>query len=91
MVISMYIFDQLKKLIALYDEILKQPHRTELARELRDEEDLFMLLCFSEMVGVPNPAFYYTLELYPLLIERFHDWHLRMGLETSPLDGIRCC
>ncbi|WP_077211662.1 cory-CC-star protein [Bacillus dakarensis] len=87
----MYIFDQLKKLIALYDEILKQPHRTELARELRDEEDLFMLLCFSEMVGVPNPAFYYTLELYPLLIVRFHDWHLRMGLETSPLDGIRCC
>lgn len=87
----MELIGQIKKLIGLYDEILKQPHRTELARELRDEEDLFMLLCFSEMVGVPNPAFYYTLELYPLLIERFHAWHLRMGMETSPLDGIRCC
>jgi hypothetical protein len=50
-----------------------------------------MLLCASEMLGIPNPAFYYTLELYPLIIERFHEWHLRMGMEKSPLDGIRCC
>lgn len=87
----MNFFEQLKKAVALYEEILEQPHRTELARELRDEEDLFMLICFSEMVGIPNPAFYYTLELYPLLVERYHQWHLRMGLKTSPLDGIRCC
>lgn len=84
-------FEYLKKVIATYDEILKQPHRAELARELRDEEDLFMLLCFSEMLGIPNPAFYYTLELYPIVIERFHEWHVRMGMEKSPLDGIRCC
>ncbi|MFC0044764.1 cory-CC-star protein [Metabacillus iocasae] len=81
----------MKKMIHIYDEILKQPHRTELARELRDEEDLFILLCFSEMLGLQNPAFYYTLELYPLIIERFHEWHVRMGMEKSPLDGIRCC
>lgn len=83
--------EKMKRAIALYDEILKQPHRTELAREMRDEEDLFMLLCFSEMLGLPNPAFYYTLELYPMIIGKFHDWHLRMGMEKSPLDGIRCC
>ncbi|MBM7703762.1 hypothetical protein JOC83_002611 [Bacillus iocasae] len=87
----MDLLDKMKKMIHIYDEILKQPHRTELARELRDEEDLFILLCFSEMLGLQNPAFYYTLELYPLIIERFHEWHVRMGMEKSPLDGIRCC
>ncbi|HCA23820.1 MAG TPA: DNA helicase, partial [Pseudomonas sp.] len=56
-----------------------------------DHDDLFMLLVFGEMMGVPNPAAYYTLELQPLLLERFHDWHRRMGMEHSPLDHFRCC
>jgi len=82
---------KLKRVIEIYDQILKQPHRAEIARELRDEEDIFMLLCASEMLGIPNPAFYYTLELYPIIIERFHEWHIRMGMEKSPLEGLRCC
>nr|WP_026701330.1 cory-CC-star protein [Salibacterium aidingense] len=81
----------LKKLIELYDEVLSLPHRAEIKREIRDEDDLFLLLCFSELLGIPNPVSYYTLELYPEMIERFHDWHLRMGMEKSPLTGIRCC
>ncbi|WP_180827222.1 cory-CC-star protein [Bacillus sp. UMB0728] len=87
----MDLLSQLKKAAAFYDEVLRLPHRAEIARELRDEEDLFILLCFSEMAGLPNPAFYYTLELYPHIIKKFHEWHLRMGMEKSPLDGIRCC
>ncbi len=83
--------DKLKTLIQWYDEMLSLPHRSEVARELRDEDDLFMLLLYSEMVGIPNPVYYYTLELYPYMLEKFHDWHLRMGMEKSPLDGIRCC
>ena len=67
------------------------PYRAAIARARRDEEDLFMLLVFSEMMGVPNPASWYTLEVQPLLLERFHDWHRRMGMERSPLDGFRCC
>jgi hypothetical protein len=81
----------LKKIISLYDEIISLPHKTEIARELRDEDDLFMLLLYSETLGIPNPVFYYTLELYPYILDKFHDWHLRMGMEHSPLDGIRCC
>ena len=50
-----------------------------------------MLLVFAEMMGLPNPAAYYTLELQPLLLERFHQWHVRMGMERSPLDHCRCC
>ncbi|MFD2682155.1 cory-CC-star protein [Bacillus seohaeanensis] len=81
----------LKKIISLYDEIISLPHKTEIAREFRDEDDLFMLLLYSETLGIPNPVFYYTLELYPYILDKFHDWHLRMGMEHSPLDGIRCC
>lgn len=75
----------------LADEFYKAPYRSVIAREKRDQEDLFMLLVFSEMMGVPNPASYYTLELQPVLMENFHDWHTRMGMEKSPLDNFRCC
>ncbi|MCF3943378.1 cory-CC-star protein [Oceanobacillus alkalisoli] len=83
--------DRLKRIIEIYEEILRMPHRTEIARELREEDDIFLLLLYSEMIGIPNPVYYYTLELYPYMIEKFHDWHLRMGMEKSPLSGIRCC
>lgn len=81
----------LKKFFELYDQILRQGHRMEIARELRDEDDLFMLLLYSDMLGIPNPAFFYTLELYPHMLERFHEWHLRMGMDKSPVTGFRCC
>lgn len=63
----------------------------ELAREQRDREDLFMLLVFSESLGIPNPASWYTLELRGPMLEAFHDWHRRQGMEKSPLDDFRCC
>lgn len=83
--------DKIKKLIQYYEDVISLPHKGEIARELRDEDDLFLLLLYSEMIGIPNPVFYYTLELYPYIIEEFHEWHLRMGMEKSPLTGIRCC
>ncbi|EZQ20068.1 DNA helicase [Halopseudomonas bauzanensis] len=73
------------------EEAYNSRYRGAIARARRDEDDLFMLLVFAEMMGVPNPAAYYTLELQPLLLERFHDWHRRMGMEHSPLDHFRCC
>lgn len=72
-------------------EVYNAPYRSAIARAKREEDDLFMLLVFSEVMGVPNPAAYYTLELQPLMLERFHAWHQRMGMEHSPLDGFRCC
>jgi hypothetical protein len=82
---------KLRKAIQKYDEIISQPHKAEIKRELRDENDLFLLMCFSELLGIPNPVSFYTLELYPYILEEFHEWHLRMGMEKSPLDHIRCC
>lgn len=79
------------RLSALLGEFYAAPYRRTLTRAQRDEDDLFMLLVCSETLGVPNPATWYTLELLPLLYDRFHDWHRRMGMERSPLDHIGCC
>lgn len=73
------------------EEFYSARYRGAIARAQRDEDDLFMLMVFSELMGVPNPVSYYTLELQPLMLERFHDWHQRMGMEHSPLDEFRCC
>ncbi len=83
--------DRFRYVGALMREFYIAPHRGVVARAKRDEDDIFMLLVFSEMMGVPNPASYYTLELQPVLYDRFHEWHTRMGMEKSPLDGFRCC
>lgn len=83
--------ERLAELKVLLREFTIAPYRGSIARKKRDEDDLFMLLVYSEMMGVPNPASFYTLELQPVLYERFHDWHTRMGMEKSPLDGMRCC
>jgi hypothetical protein len=85
----------MRKWLAGLTELLREfytaPFRGAVARAKREEDDLFMLLVFSEMVGVPNPASYFTLELQPLLYEDFHVWHKRMGMDHSPLEGFRCC
>jgi hypothetical protein len=81
----------LRSALALLKEYYVAPYRGAVARARRDHDDLFMLLVFSELMGVPNPAGYFTLELQPVLLERFHDWHIRMGMEHSPLDGMKCC
>jgi hypothetical protein len=85
------ILERTREIASIIRDGYISPHRTAILRAKRDEDDLFMLLVFSELMGVPNPASYYTLELQPILYERFHDWHTRMGMEHSPLDGIRCC
>jgi hypothetical protein len=82
---------RLARALELLREFYDAPHRGALARARQEEDDLFMLLVFSETMGVPNPAAYHTLELLPLLYEEFHAWHLRMGMERSPLDHVRCC
>jgi hypothetical protein len=76
---------------SLLQEFYAAPHRAALARARRDEDDLFMLLVYSEAMGVPSPVSWYTLELLPVVQDRFHEWHRRMGMERSPLEHFRCC
>lgn len=87
--------DKRKSFLARLEDGLREyyiaPYRREFARAQRDEDDLFMMLVFSESLGIPNPATYYTMELLPVVYDRFHDWHRRMGMERSPLDHVSCC
>lgn len=81
----------IRRLNALALEFYTAPYRSAIAREIRDTDDLFMLMVVGEILGIPNPVAYHTLELQPLLLERFHAWHTRMGMEKSPFDHFRCC
>ncbi|MGB1799628.1 MAG: cory-CC-star protein [Gammaproteobacteria bacterium] len=82
------IFDKIE---ASLREYYVAPYRRSFVRAKRDEEDLFMLLVFAESLGVPNPAAFYTMELLPIVYDQFHEWHMRMGMEKSPLDHVSCC
>lgn len=76
-------------------EILRGAAFGRYERELRQQtaelNDLFLLLCFMEAAGMPNPATLYLLEVYPYLLDQFHQWHRRLGIERSPLDNLPCC
>ena len=76
-------------------DILRGAVLSRYERDLRQQtaelSDLFLLLCFMEAAGLPNPATLYLLEVYPYLLDQFHQWHLRMGIERSPIDSLPCC
>jgi hypothetical protein len=61
-------------------------------RQRRAElHDLFMLLCYLEATGIPNPAALYVLEFYPVLLDEWHRWHRSLGMDRSPLSNMPCC
>jgi predicted Kef-type K+ transport protein len=62
-----------------------------LREQFMELNDLFMLLCFMELVGLPNPAAIYLMEIYPYFLEEFHIWHRRMGMDHSPVGTLPCC
>jgi len=63
----------------------------ELRRQTAELNDLFLLLCFLEATGLPNPATMYLLDVYPYVLEQFHEWHRRIGIDRSPLGSLPCC
>lgn len=75
----------------IYEGVYMAPYRATIQREYLRQRDLFYLLGLSDLLGVPNPVQFYTLELLPELMEDFHEWHLRMGMERAPEGGFRCC
>jgi hypothetical protein len=75
----------------IYEGVYIAPYRSTIHREYLRQRDLFLVLGISDMLGVPSPVSFYTLELLPDLIDGFHEWHLRLGQEQSPDGGFRCC
>jgi hypothetical protein len=66
-------------------------YEQQVRRRTAELNDLFLLLCFMEAAALPNPATLYLLEVYPYLLEHFHQWHRRMGIDHSPLGSLPCC
>ena len=77
--------------LAIYEELYTAPYRSQIQREYLAQRDLLFLAGCSDVLGIPNPVTFYTLELYPELIEQWHDWHRRMGMPQAPEGGFRCC
>ena len=87
--------DELATLRQRFADIVHGAALTGYEHDLRQQtaelNDLFLLLCFMEATALPNPATLYLLEIYPYLLEQFHDWHKRMGIDHSPLGSLPCC
>jgi len=75
----------------IYEGIYFVPYRATVHREYLKQRDLLFLLGFSDLLGVPSPVQFYTLELLPEVLDQFHDWHQRLGMEEAPDGGFRCC
>jgi hypothetical protein len=83
--------ERLRAARRIYEELYVAPYRSVIHREYLRRHDLFMLAACADLLGVPNPVAFYTLELYPDLIGQFHEWHRRMGMPRAPEGGFRCC
>jgi hypothetical protein len=66
-------------------------HQRQVRAEAIELQDLFLLLCFMDLMGLPNPATLYLVDIHPYLLEEFHLWHRRMGVDRSPLSSFSCC
>jgi hypothetical protein len=85
------LLSRLRAALEIYEGVAMAPYRTAIRRRYARQRDAFMLATFSDALGVPNPTEFYTLELLPYLLEDFHEWHQRVGLEEPPEGGWRCC
>lgn len=56
----------------------KRKSKSLLVKESHNEMDEFLLLCFGDLLGIPIPTSYYSLELLPLLAEDLEGWNFRM-------------
>ena len=75
----------------IYEGMYVAPYRASIHREYLRQRDLLFLLAFSDLLGVPSPLHLYSLELLPEMLESFHEWHRRLGMEEAPEGGFRCC
>lgn len=49
-----------------------------LRKEAFEENDAFLLLCFADLIGIPVPTSYYSIELLPYLAEELEGWEKRI-------------
>jgi hypothetical protein len=87
----LHALNAIKRWTTAYEGLALAPYRSAIRRRYGRQRDAFMVATFSDALGVPGPGELYTLELLPYLVEDFHDWHRRIGMERPPEGGWRCC
>lgn len=70
----------------LYHGMIEHPATENIEKEAEDIEDLFLLATFADVLGVPSPASYYTVELLPYLGEELYQWERRMWDRDSVIE-----
>ena len=74
----------------LHTELFITKYRSALQREARLQEDAFLATLYLTAFGIDDPAAYHTLPITGELVQGFHDWHQRQGVEQFPDFGV-CC
>ncbi|MDB1144871.1 MAG: cory-CC-star protein [Alcaligenaceae bacterium] len=79
-----------QKLLKGFDEFYFKKYRSALYKEANLNDDFFMILVFSEIYGIPNFMALQTLDMLPVLMPKFHEWHQKSGIEHSFFNNMPC-
>lgn len=80
----------LRSAAAFHREFFFARWRSGLQQEATRQQDALLAMLFLESYGIQSPTSYFTLALYPEMVESFHEWHLRSGRDDLVGAGI-CC
>jgi len=79
--------EKIKKVLRAVREFLEGAMNVSASHIIRkeacDANDNFILLLFGDLLGIPNPTSYYTLELLPYLADELEGWERRMLMRRS--------
>jgi hypothetical protein len=82
--------DAWRRIDRLHNELFITKYRSALQREARVQEDAFLAMLYLSAFGIDDPAAYHTLPITGELVDGFHAWHVRQGLDRFPDFGV-CC
>ena len=74
----------------LHTELFITKYRSALQREARLQEDAFLATLYLTAFGIDDPSAYHTLPVTGELVQGFHAWHQRQGMDQVPDFGV-CC
>lgn len=76
--------DKLRETLDFVKEFIKSAFSAEynsskiMRVEAYEKMDNFLILCFGELLGMPLPSSYYSIELLPYIAEDLTTWENRM-------------
>jgi hypothetical protein len=59
-----------------------------IVEEYQYYEEILLIMAFIDYFGLENPIGIFSLDIYPDVIEAFHNWHQKMNLKSY---NFPCC